>query len=49
MTCCFKLVGRALLLLWGGRDFLGPVYGWFAEGLDTADLRAAKTLLEDLE
>jgi class 3 adenylate cyclase/predicted ATPase len=27
---------------------LAEVYGWFTEGFDTADLRAAKTLLEEL-
>jgi predicted ATPase len=30
------------------RDLLGSIYGWFTEGLDTADLRAAKALLEEL-
>jgi predicted ATPase len=30
------------------RDLLGSVYGWFTEGLDTADLRVAKALLEEL-
>lgn len=30
------------------RHLLGPLYGWFTEGLDTADLRDARTLLEDL-
>jgi hypothetical protein len=30
------------------RDLLAPVYGWFTEGFDTADLRAAKTLLDRL-
>jgi predicted ATPase/class 3 adenylate cyclase len=29
-------------------DLLGSIYGWFTEGFDTADLRAAKTLLEEL-
>jgi predicted ATPase len=29
-------------------DLLGPVYGWFAEGFDTADLREAKALLDEL-
>jgi len=24
-----------------------PVYGWFTEGFDTADLKEAKTLLEE--
>jgi hypothetical protein len=27
---------------------LAPVYGWFTEGLDTADLKDAKTLLDKL-
>jgi len=27
---------------------LAPVYGWFTEGFDTADLKDAKALLEDL-
>ncbi len=30
------------------RDLLAPVYGWFTEGFDTADLRAAKALLDEL-
>jgi predicted ATPase len=29
-------------------ELLAPVYGWFTEGFDTADLREAKTLLEGL-
>lgn len=29
-------------------DFLAPVYGWFTEGFDTADLSDSKTLLDDL-
>ena len=28
---------------------LAEIYGWFAEGFDTADLRDAKTLLDELE
>jgi len=28
---------------------LAEIYGWFTEGFDTADLREAKTLLEELE
>ena len=27
---------------------LTPVYGWFTEGFDTADLQEAKALLEEL-
>jgi hypothetical protein len=41
--------------LWGeqGRrveagDLLGPIYGWFTEGFDTADLKDAKGLLDEL-
>ncbi|HEX3524505.1 MAG TPA: adenylate/guanylate cyclase domain-containing protein [Stellaceae bacterium] len=29
-------------------DLLAPVYGWFTEGFDTADLKEAKTLLDKL-
>jgi predicted ATPase len=29
-------------------DLLAPVYGWFTEGFDTADLQEAKALLEGL-
>ncbi len=30
------------------RDLLAPVYGWFAEGFDTQDLKEAKALLGEL-
>jgi predicted ATPase len=30
-------------------ELLAPVYGWFSEGFDTADLQEAKALLEELE
>ena len=30
------------------RDLVAPVYGWFTEGFDTADLREAKVLLDEL-
>ncbi len=30
------------------RQLLGEVYGWFTEGFDTADLKEAKALLEEL-
>ena len=30
------------------RDLLAPVYGWFTEGFDTADLKEAKALLDEL-
>jgi hypothetical protein len=29
-------------------QLLAPIYGWFTEGFDTADLQEAKTLLEEL-
>ena len=44
-----------LARLWGeqgrrteARDLLAPVYGWFTEGFDTADLRDASALLVEL-
>ena len=30
------------------RELLAPIYGWFTEGFDTADLQDAKALLEEL-
>ena len=30
------------------RDLLAPIYGWFTEGFDTADLKDAKELLDEL-
>ena len=30
------------------RELLAPVYDWFTEGLDTLDLKEAKTLLSSL-
>jgi predicted ATPase len=45
----------SLARLWGeqgrraeARDLLTPVYGWFTEGFGTADLKEAKTLLDEL-
>jgi predicted ATPase len=45
----------SLARLWGeqgrraeARELLAPVYGWFTEGFDTADLREAKALLDQL-
>ena len=29
-------------------DLLAPIYGWFTEGFDTADLQEARALLEEL-
>ena len=43
-----------LARLWIGRgqrtkahELLAPIYGWFTEGFDTVDLRAAKALLQE--
>jgi predicted ATPase len=30
------------------RELLAPIYGWFTEGFDTADLQEARALLEQL-
>jgi predicted ATPase len=30
------------------RELLAPIYGWFTEGFDTADLQEARTLLQEL-
>jgi class 3 adenylate cyclase/predicted ATPase len=45
----------SLARLWGeegrgaeARNLLAPVYGWFTEGFDTADLKDAKALLDQL-
>ncbi|MFQ5937124.1 MAG: adenylate/guanylate cyclase domain-containing protein, partial [Acidiferrobacterales bacterium] len=45
----------SLARLWGdqgkrtqAQELLTPVYGWFTEGFDTADLKEAKALLDEL-
>jgi predicted ATPase len=45
----------SLSQLWQGqgkrdaaRELLAPIYGWFTEGFDTADLQEAKALLDEL-
>ena len=45
----------SLARLWGeqgrqteARELLAPVYGWFTEGFDTADLKDAEALFEEL-
>ena len=30
------------------RELLSPLYGWFTEGFDSADLQEANALLEEL-
>ncbi len=46
----------SLARLWQGqgkhaeaRELLAPVYVWFTEGFDTADLKEAKVLLDELK
>jgi predicted ATPase len=46
---------RSLARLWQqqgqqaeARELLAPIYGWFTEGFDTADLQEAKALLDEL-
>jgi hypothetical protein len=31
------------------RDILGPVYDWFKEGLNTLNLKQAKTIVDSLQ
>ena len=45
----------SLATLWGeqrrraeAQDLLAPVYAWFTEGFDTANLKEAKALLDEL-
>ena len=53
---CLELrAATSLARLWGeqgkrrkAHDLLAPVYDWFTEGFDTADLKDAKALLNDL-
>ncbi len=52
MSCA---LATSLARLWGeqgrraeARDLLATIYGWFTEGFDTADLKEAKTLLDEL-
>jgi hypothetical protein len=45
---CRQLRGRDQDRRTEARDLLAPVYGWFTEGFDTADLKDAKALLDKL-
>jgi tetratricopeptide (TPR) repeat protein len=47
-TMCLARLWRQQGRAEDARRALAEVYGWFTEGFDTADLRAAKTLLEEL-
>jgi predicted ATPase len=49
-------VATRLARLWAGKgdqrkahDLLAPIYGWFTEGFETADLKEAKALLAELQ
>ena len=44
LACLWRDQGK----LQQARELLAPVYGWFTEGFDTRDLKAAKALLEEL-
>lgn len=53
--CDFFCAATSLAHLWQSQgkrreahDLLQPVYGWFTEGFDTADLKDAKALLAEL-
>ena len=53
---CPQRAATSLACLWQSQgkrqdahDLLSPVYGWFTEGFDTADLQDAKALLEELK
>jgi predicted ATPase len=52
---CELRVATGLARLWRdqnkrteARDLLAPVYGWFTEGFETADLKDARALLDEL-
>ena len=47
--------GTSLARLWLGQnrpgdagDLLAPIYGWFAEGFETSDLKDARALLDEV-
>ena len=53
--CGWLKAGISLARLWQSQgkrreahDLLAPVYDWFTEGFDTADLKDAKALLDEL-
>jgi class 3 adenylate cyclase/predicted ATPase len=45
LACLWQAQGKCQ----AAYDLLAPVYGWFTEGFDTADLQEAKTLLDQLQ
>ena len=51
----YSIAAMSLARLWQSQgkrteahELLAPIYGWFTEGFDTADLQDAKALLEEL-
>jgi predicted ATPase len=44
LACLWQHQGKRA----AARELLAPIYGWFTEGFDTADLQEAKALLEEL-
>jgi predicted ATPase len=44
LSCLWQQQGKGDTV----RELLAPIYGWFTEGFDTADLQEAKALLEAL-
>ena len=42
------LAGRGARIERAARALLAPIYGWFTEGFDIADLQEAKALLDVL-
>jgi class 3 adenylate cyclase/predicted ATPase len=44
LSCLWQQQGKCT----EARELLAPIYGWFTEGFDTADLQEAKTLLDEL-
>jgi predicted ATPase len=47
-TTCLACLWRAQGKRAEAREVLGPIYDWFTEGFDTADLADAKALLDEL-
>jgi predicted ATPase len=45
LSCLWQRQGKRA----AAYDLLAPIYGWFTEGFDTADLQEAKALLDELE
>ena len=50
VTCRYEAGGSVAVpgQIQDAHDLLSPVYAWFTEGFDTADLKQAKALLDAL-